>query len=140
MLDISPLIMAVTFVMFVSMLYLLNQKLYEPLLKFMDDRDASIRQGMSEAQNLTGDTGDLEQEAQRTIDEAKTEAAQQRQAVLETLQEEQANALAARQEELAKKYEDFKAALAEEKEQLKQKLLAELPVLKEGLQARFGQL
>jgi len=140
MLDISPLIMAVTFVMFVSMLYLLNQKLYEPLLKFMDDRDASIRQGMSEAQNLTGDTGDLELEAQRTIDEAKTEAAQQRQAVLETLQEEQANALAARQEELAKKYEDFKAALAEEKEQLKQKLLAELPVLKEGLQARFGQL
>jgi len=140
MLDISPLIMAVTFVMFVSMLYLLNQKLYEPLLKFMDDRDASIRQGMSEAQNLTGDTGDLELEAQRTIDEAKTEAAQQRQVVLETLQEEQANALAARQEELAKKYEDFKAALAEEKEQLKQKLLAELPVLKEGLQARFGQL
>ena len=140
MLDISPLIMVVTFVIFMTMLYLLNQKLYRPLLKFMDDRDATLSRGMSEAQNLTGDTSDLEREAQQTIDEAKNAAAQKRHAALEALQEEQAGALAVRQGELAEKYERFKASLEEEKETLKNTLLSELPLLKEGLKAKFAQL
>jgi F-type H+-transporting ATPase subunit b len=140
MLDISPLIMAVTFVIFLTMLYLLNQKLYKPLLKFMDDRDANVSRSMNEAENLTGDTSDLERAAQEVIDDAKSEAAQKRQATLERLQNEQASTLAARQEELAEKYEHFKASLEKEKEALKETLLSELPMLKDGLKAKFGQL
>jgi len=140
MLEISPLIMVVTFVIFMTMLYLLNQKLYKPLLKFMDDRDATLSRGLSEAQSLSGDTSDLEDETQRTIDDAKNAAAQKRQSALESLQEDQAGALAVRQGELAEKYERFKASLEEEKETLKNKLLSELPLLKEGLKAKFGQL
>jgi F-type H+-transporting ATPase subunit b len=140
MLEISPLIMIVTFVIFMTMLYLLNQKLYKPLLKFMDDRDATLSRGMSEAQNLSGDTSDLENQTRQTIDEAKAQAAQLRQAALEELQEEQAEKLAVRQSEIAEKYERFKASLEEEKETLKNKLLSELPLLKEGLKAKFGQL
>jgi F-type H+-transporting ATPase subunit b len=123
-----------------TMLYLLNQKLYKPLLKFMDDRDATLSRGMSEAQNLSGDTSDLENQTRQTIDEAKAQAAQLRQAALEELQEEQAEKLAVRQSEIAEKYERFKASLEEEKETLKNKLLSELPLLKEGLKAKFGQL
>jgi len=140
MLEISPLIMVVTFVIFMTMLYLLNQKLYKPLLKFMDDRDASIQNGMREAQNLTGDTGEQERQAAAIIDEAKSSAAKMRQDALAKLQEEQAKVLAVRQGELAKKYEDFKASLEGEKEALKNSLLSELPLLKEGLKAKFGQL
>jgi F-type H+-transporting ATPase subunit b len=140
MLDISPLIMAVTFVIFLTMLYLLNQKLYKPLLKFMDDRDATINQGMSEAQNLSGDTSDLDRQAQHTTDEAKNQAAQLRQSALEELQEEQAGKLAVRQSEIAEKYSKFKASLEDEKVTLKNALLSELPLLKEGLKAKFGQL
>ena len=140
MLEISPLIMVVTFVIFLTMLYLLNQKLYKPLLKFMDDRDASIEQRLREAQNMTGDTSDQERQAAETIDAAKSEAAKMRQMALDTLQEEQAKVLAARQEKLAQKYDDFKASLEEERKALAQSLLSELPQLKEGLKARFGQL
>ncbi len=140
MLEISPLIMVVTFAIFLTMLYLLNQKLYKPLLKFMDDRDASIEQRLREAQNMTGDTSDQERQAAETIDAAKSEAAKMRQMTLDTLQEEQAKVLAARQEKLAQKYDDFKASLEEERKALAQSLLSELPQLKEGLKARFGQL
>jgi F-type H+-transporting ATPase subunit b len=140
MLEISPLIMAVTFVIFMTMLYLLNQKLYKPLLKFMDDRDATLNRGMSEAANLSGDTSDLEREAQQTIHDAKNAAAQKRQSTLEALQKEEAAALEIRQGELAEKYERFKASLEEEKEALRNTLLSELPLLKEGLKAKFGQL
>ncbi len=140
MLEISPVIMVVTFVIFLTMLYLLNQKLYKPLLKFMDDRDASIAQSLSDARNMTGDTQEQEREAAETINAAKTEAASLRQAALEASQKEQASVLAVRQGELAKKYDDFKASLEEERAALAQTLLSQLPQLKEGLKARFGQL
>jgi len=140
MLTISPLIMIVTFVIFLTMLYFLNQKLYKPLLKFMDDRDATLRREMNEAQNLSGNSSDLERQAQQVIDEAKAKAAAARQSALDALHEEQAQAQAARQKDLAKKYEAFKTALAAEKEELKSKLLGDLPMLKESLRAKIAQL
>lgn len=140
MLDISPLIMVVTFVIFVTMLYLLNQKLYKPLLKFMDDRETTLNREMQEAQNLSGDSSDLDAQARQTIEEAKAKAAAARQAALERLHQEQAQAIEARQSELAKKFESFTASLSAEKDALKQKLLAEMPMLKESLKAKIGQL
>jgi F-type H+-transporting ATPase subunit b len=140
MLDISPLIMVVTFVMFLTMLYLLNQKLYKPLLKFMDDRDATLAKEMNQANNLSGDSSDLEHQAQQTIDDAKTQAAHVRQSALEALQGEQTKTLADRQQELSEKFEQFKTSLEGEKETLKNKLLSDIPLLKEGLKAKFGQL
>ena len=140
MLDISPLIMVVTFVIFISMLYLLNQKLYGPLLKFMDDRDAELSRNMREAEEMTGDSSDLESQAQQIINEAKTKAAQTKQSVLNELQEEQAKTLAAKQEELTKKFGSFKDSLNEEKEAIKSQLLSDLPLLKEGIKAKFARL
>jgi len=140
MLDISPLIMVVTFVIFISMLYLLNQKLYGPLLKFMDDRDATLSRNMKEAQELSGNSSDLESQAQQVINEAKAKAAQSRQSVLEELQEELNQKISARQEELGRSFEKFKASLLDEKEALKGKLISEMPLLKESLKAKFGQM
>ena len=139
MLEISPLIMVVTFVIFVAMLYLLNQRLYQPLLKFMDDRDATLRREREEAENLTGDTGDLEAQAQAVIDAAKSEAAQARQETLAALHAEEEKALSHRQGELNEKYAAFLETLREEKEALRGKLLSELPLLKEALKAKFSQ-
>jgi F-type H+-transporting ATPase subunit b len=139
MLDISPLIMVATFVIFMIMLVLLNQRLYQPLLKFMDDRDATLRREREEADSLSGNTADLEAEAAAIIDAAKTEAAQARQSTLEALHAEQEQALSARQGELAKQYEAFVASLQKEKEALRAKLLSEMPLLKEALKAKFTQ-
>jgi len=140
MLDISPLIMVVTFVIFVTMLYLLNQKLYKPLLKFMDDRDATLSREMKEAQSLSGDSSDLEEQARQTIEEAKAKVSAARQATLERLNREHTQAVEARQSELAKKFESFTEALSAERETLQQKLLADMPMLKENLKAKIGQL
>ncbi len=140
MLDISPLIMVVTFVIFLIMLYVLNQKLYKPLLTFMDDREETLSREIQEARNLSGDSSDLEAQARQTIEEAKARAAAARKEALERLQKEQARAVEARQSELAGKFEDFVATLVAEKETLKQKLLADMPGFKESLKVKIGQL
>jgi len=140
MLEISPLIMAVTFVIFLTLLYMLNQKLYRPLLTFMDDRDATLEREMREAQNLTGNTRDLEAEAAAIVDAARNEASRKRQQILEELQTQHQQAIEARQSELAKTYETFKTALAQERETLKSKLISELPLIKETLKAKFSQI
>jgi F-type H+-transporting ATPase subunit b len=140
MLDISPLIMVVTFVVFLIMLVMLNQRLYRPLLKFMDDRDAALRRERAEAESLTGNTADLEAEAAAIIDAAKSEAAQARQKTLDALQAEHEAAMASRQNEWMQQYETFVGALQKEKEALRAKLLSEMPLLKEALKAKFAQL
>jgi len=46
----------VMLVIFFVMLYRLNKTLYQPLLKFMDDRDAAIAKDMDAARNMSGST------------------------------------------------------------------------------------
>ncbi len=139
MLEISPLIMVVTFVIFVAMLYLLNQRLYQPLLKFMDDRDATLSRERREAENLTGNTEELEAQAKAVIDAAKSEAAKTRQEALAAMHAEEEQTLSRRQGELNERYAAFLETLQTEKEALRGKLLSDLPLLKEALKAKFSQ-
>jgi F-type H+-transporting ATPase subunit b len=106
----------------------------------MDDRDATLEREMREAQNLTGNTHDLEAEAAAIVDAARSEASRKRQQILEELQTQHQQAIEARQSELAKTYETFKTALAQERETLKSKLISELPLIKETLKAKFSQI
>ena len=71
MLDIEPLLIAVTTVIFFVLLYQLNIKLYRPLLRFMDNRDMSIAKDLKNANSVSGNTDELLQKAQSNIDQAK---------------------------------------------------------------------
>lgn len=44
----TPWVMALVFVIFLVLVYLLNRILYKPLLGFMDTRDASIKRDSEE--------------------------------------------------------------------------------------------
>ena len=140
MLDIYPLLMAVTLVIFFVMLYQLNNKLYKPLLKFMDDRDAAIAKDMEAARNMSGNTDELQAKAKANLDAAKAAAAKLRQDVVEQEKSATAEAIAQKQAELEKRQEGFAAKLEEEKVALQNALLSQIPLVKEGLKAKFSQL
>ncbi len=140
MLDINLSLMAVMLAVFFIMLYQLNNKLYKPLLKFMDDRDASIAKDMDAARNMSGNTDALQAKAQANLDEAKIRAAKMRQEVVEEGKSKTSEALAQKQAELEAEKARYAAKLEEEKVTLQNALLSQIPLVKESLKAKFSQL
>ncbi len=140
MLDIYPWLMLVMLVIFFVMLYQLNQKLYKPLLRFMDDRDAAIAKDMEAAKNMGGNTDELTATAKANIDEAKGAAAKLRQEVIEVGKNNALEAIGVKQAELEKKQAKFAAKLEEEKVSLQNALLSQIPLIKQSLKAKFSQL
>lgn len=140
MLDINLSLMAVMLLVFFVMLYQLNKTLYKPLLKFMDDRDAAIAKDMDAARNMRGNTDELQAKAQANINEAKAIAAKLRQDTMEEGKAKTAETVAQKQAELEKMQAGFLAKLEEEKKVLQNSLLSQIPLIKEGLKAKFSQL
>ena len=140
MLDIYPWLMLVMLVIFFVMMYQLNQKLYKPLLRFMDDRDAAIAKDMEVAKNMGGNTDELIAQAEANIDEAKGKAAKLRQEVVENAKNKSIEAIEAKQAELEKKHIKFAAKLEEDRISLQNSLLSQIPLIKESLKAKFSQL
>ena len=122
------------------MMYQLNQKLYKPLLRFMDDRDAAIAKDMEVAKNMGGNTDELTAQAEANIDEAKAKAAKLRQEVVENAKNKHIEAIEAKQAELEKKHIKFATKLEEERISLQNSLLSQIPLIKESLKAKFSQL
>ena len=53
MLDINPILLLATFVVFVSLIAVLNSWLYNPLLSFMNKRDDDIKKDLEKVKNQT---------------------------------------------------------------------------------------
>lgn len=140
MLDINLSLMAIMLAVFFIMLYQLNTKLYKPLLRFMDDRDAAIAKDMDAARNMGGNTDALQAKAQANLDEAKKTAAKLRQEVAEEGKSKTTEALAQKQSELEVEKARYAEKLDEEKVALQNALLSQIPLVKESLKAKFSQL
>ncbi len=140
MLDLYPALMLTMLAVFFAMLYYLNIKLYKPLLKFMDDRDAAIAKDMEVAKGMSGNTDELQAKAKAILDEAKAAAAKIRQEVVEEAKTKSAEAISQKQAELEKLQEKFVAELEEEKVVLKNSLISQIPLIKESIKAKFSRL
>jgi F-type H+-transporting ATPase subunit b len=125
---------------FLGLIVFLNKTLYEPLINFMDQRDASITHDLSEVNGLTGDTASLEQEAKAILDNAKNEGAAIRQAAIDEANSESAKLIEAKKAELEAKESEFFKKLEKEKDELSNSILSQLPLIKETLKAKFSQL
>ncbi len=140
MLDLHWQLMLVVLAIFFFLIYQLNNRLYGPLIKFVDDREESIARDLKESSALSGDSEELLEKARGNLDSAKNEAARMRHEAIEKIKEESAAALEEKQSELEKEYERFVERLAEEKKSLQSALLSQLPLIKEGLKAKFSQI
>lgn len=140
MLDISPVLLLSSGIIFLLVVARLNSCLFVPLLKHMDDRAESIKRDLENAQSNSADVDGMLEDASHIIAEAKKEAA----AIREKAQSEAkviADAkLASAKEDLESKSLKFVKDLEEETKALKESLVAAMPQFNESLKAKISSI
>lgn len=140
MLDISPVLLMGSALIFLLVLVRLNSCLYKPLLKHMDDRDNQIKTDLENAKGNDAEVNDMLREANKIISDAKKEANSIREkARLEATEVAEAK-IAEAKAVMDQKYNGFIKSLEEEKITLKDSLAANMPLYKEGLKAKISSI
>ncbi|WP_345980741.1 FoF1 ATP synthase subunit B' [Sulfurimonas sp. HSL3-2] len=140
MLDISPILLGVTLVVFLILIAVLNSWLYNPLLAYMNKRDADIKKDLQQVGSNDEEVSALIAKAEQIVMDAKLEAAALREKVIADAKELAQSKLEAKRAELASEYVEFEQSLAQEREELNSALLSQVPLFKEAIKAKFSQL
>ena len=140
MLDISPVLLVSTLVVFLVLIALLNSWLYNPLLGYMQKRDEDIKRDLSEVGSNDDEIAALHAEAEKIVSDAKMEAMALREKVVNEAKELSESKIEAKRAELAEKYASFTASLNEEKASLNNALLSEVPLFKEAIKAKISKI
>ena len=140
MLDINPILLLVTFVVFLSLIAVLNSWLYNPLFSFMNKRDEDIKKDLNKVGSNDNEITELNIKAESIIMNAKLEVAALREKVIADAKELADSKLEARRAELAQEYLDFEQSLAESKEQLTKDLMSDVPLFKKAVTAKFSNI
>ena len=140
MLDINPILLLATFVVFLSLIAVLNSWLYNPLFSFMNKRDEDIKRDLEKVGSNDDEINELSSKAESIIMNAKLEAAALREKVIADAKELADSKLEAKRAELANEYLEFEQSLAKSKEQLTSDLMAQVPVFKKAVEAKFSQI
>lgn len=140
MLDISPILLLSSGLVFLLVLARLNSCLYKPLFKHMDDRDNQIKTDMANAKSNGADVDGMLANAKEIIAQAKKEAFSIREkARLEAIEVAEVKTTSAKVK-IEEKYTNFLQALKEEKLTLENSLVSQLPLFKEGLKAKLSSI
>ncbi len=140
MLDINPILLLATFVVFLSLIAVLNSWLYNPLFSFMNKRDEDIKKDLEKVSSNDDEINELHSKAKSIVMNAKLEAAALREKVIADAKELADSKLEAKRAELASEYLEFKQSLANSKEQLNSELVSQVPLFKEAVKAKFSQI
>ena len=140
MLDINPMLLGMTLIVFLILIALLNSWLYNPLFDFMNKRDADIKKDLDEVGSNDAEIAALTAKAEKIITDAKLEAAVLREKVIADAKELAESKLEAKRAELANEYLEFEKSVAQEREQLNNALLSQVPLFKEAVKAKFSQI
>ena len=140
MLDLNPGLMLFVLIVFFSLLFLLNTMLFQPLLKFMDDRDATIEANLKDAEEMAGNNDELNTKADTLLGEARAEANEIREKATSEAKALAESKIESKVKELDDNYHKFLAELTAEQEELKKSLATELPQLKKSLKTKLSSL
>ena len=140
MLDINPILLLATFVVFLSLIAVLNSWLYRPLFSFMDRRDEDIKKDLSKIGSNDDEIEALNAKAESIVNNAKLDAAALREKVVADAKELAESKLEARRAELASEYVEFEKSLASSREELTTELMNQVPVFKQAVEAKFSQI
>ncbi len=140
MLDISPILLLSSGIVFLLVLARLNSCLYKPLFKHMDDRTESIAKDLENAKNNGADIDGMLVEAKEIIAKAKNEASLIREKAITQAKESTGSKLVSAKSDIETKYNDFTKSLAVNKESLKESLVASMPMFKESLKLKINSI
>jgi len=140
MLDINPILLLATFVVFLSLIAVLNSWLYNPLFSFMNKRDADIKKDLEKVGNNDDEINELNSKAESIIMNAKLDAAALREKIVADAKELAESKLEAKRAELANEYLEFEKSLAKSKDELTTDLMSQVPLFKQAVEAKFSQI
>ena len=140
MLDISPILLLSSGIVFLLVLARLNSCLYKPLFKHMDDRDNQIKSDIENAKNNGADVDGMLEEANNIIAQAKKEALSIREKAKLDASGVANIKLTDVKAKIEEDYTSFVAALGEEKVSLENSLVSQMPQFKEGLKAKLSSM
>ncbi len=130
--------MAVVFVVFVLLLWAMNVWVYRPLLAFMDNRQAEIKDSLAKIKTDNTQSVEIRHQIEALLKEA---AEKRREVIAEAIQKatESYDAVIKQKEnELNQDFEAFIKQLQNEKQALKEQLQAQMPVFEDELNKRVA--
>ncbi|MGL2628564.1 FoF1 ATP synthase subunit B' [Helicobacter pylori] len=136
--SVNPYLMAVVFVVFVLLLWAMNVWVYRPLLAFMDNRQAEIKDSLAKIKTDNAQSVEIGHQIDALLKEA---AERRREIIAEAIQKatESYDAVIKQKEnELNQEFEAFAKQLQNEKQALKEQLQAQMPVFEDELNKRVA--
>lgn len=140
MLDISPVLLLSSGIIFLLVVARLNSCLFKPLLKHMDERANSIKSDMENAKLNGADVDGLIFEANDIISKAKKEAAVIREQAYKEAKDSADVKLASAKLNLEAKSAEFAKNLQDEAQALKDSLLSSMPQFNESLKNKLSSI
>ncbi|RVY66484.1 FoF1 ATP synthase subunit B' [Helicobacter pylori] len=136
--SVNPYLMAVVFVVFVLLLWAMNVWVYRPLLAFMDNRQAEIKDSLAKIKTDNAQSVEIRHQIDALLKEA---AEKRREIIAEAIQKatESYDAVIKQKEnELNQEFEAFAKQLQNEKQALKEQLQVQMPVFEDELNKRVA--
>ncbi|ACI27834.1 ATP synthase F0. subunit b' [Helicobacter pylori G27] len=136
--SVNPYLMAVVFIVFVLLLWAMNVWVYRPLLAFMDNRQAEIKDSLAKIKTDNAQSVEIGHQIDALLKEA---AEKRREIIAEAIQKatESYDAVIKQKEnELNQEFEAFAKQLQNEKQVLKEQLQVQMPVFEDELNKRVA--
>lgn len=140
MLDISPVLLLSTAIIFLLVVARLNSCLFKPLLKHMDERAESIKFDLEDAKSNGADVEGMIAEANNVIAEAKKKAASIREKAYTEAKKSADAKLADAKSNLEGKNLEFVKTLEKETKSLKKTLVSSMPQFSDSLKTKLNSI
>lgn len=140
MLDISPLLLISTAVVFLILIAVLNGMLYKPLFAFMEKRDQDIQNDLAKIGSNDAEVNALNATAQSIISEARLQAAAEREKVIADAKKAAEAEIATKRAQLSDAYKSFEGELAKQRDALQSSLVTQVPAYAEAVNAKISNI
>ena len=140
MLDLSLGLFLFVVVLFLALIYILNDMLYKPLLAFMEKREDSIRNDLAASEENSDEIEAAKQSANDKISAAKNEAAKIREDALSAAKESASLKLDESKSAIDEQYASFLEKLSLDKDSLRKSISANVSSYQDGIQAKIKNI
>lgn len=140
MLDISPMLLFSTLIVFLVLIAVLNSLLYRPLFNYMEKRDADIKRDLELVGNNDAEIAAFHATAEKIISDAKLQAHALREKNIAEAKAAANSKIETKRAELAKEYAEFEVAMSEENTRLRDALRSQVPNFQAAVTAKLSQI
>lgn len=140
MIEISVFAYIFTIVVFIGLVGYLNRRLYQPMLNFMDARDAAIQKDEKLASQNLADVGSEALEIENILSKARDEAAKIREAGLSGIESENSKKIEEKTTSLENDLASYLQDLSKQKDEIKKALEKQIPDFRAGIKEKLARI